>query len=81
MLSSIAIFERGILKQNAIKSHLHNRLNLKTLEALMWVSLCGLEVDGMDWAIINIWRNMRDQRILMLYLFIYLFGLQMKIVI
>jgi hypothetical protein len=40
-------------KQNAIKSHLHNtRLNLKTLDALMQVSLCGLEGDAMDWAAI-----------------------------
>ena len=43
------------------------RLNLKTLDALMWVSLCELEVDAIDWAsIFNIWRNIQDQRILML---------------
>ena len=43
------------------------RLNLKTLDALMRVSLCGLEVDAMDWAsIFNIWKNIQDQRILML---------------
>ena len=45
--SSIAICKRGFFKQNAIKSHLRNRLNLETLDALMWVSLCGLEV--MQW--------------------------------
>ena len=28
---------------------MRNRLNLKTLDALMRVSLCGLEVDAMDW--------------------------------
>ena len=39
--SSIAICERGFSKQNAIKSHLCTRLNLKTLDALMRVSLCG----------------------------------------
>jgi len=62
--SSIAICERGFSKQNAIKSHLRNRLNLKTLDALMRVSLCGLEVDAMDWStIFNIWRNMQDRRI------------------
>ena len=33
--SSIAICERGIFKQNAIKSHVCNKLNLKTLDALM----------------------------------------------
>jgi hypothetical protein len=65
--SSIAICERGFSKQNAIKSHLRNRLNLKTLDALMRVSLCGLEVDAMDWStIFNIWRNMRDRMILTL---------------
>ena len=71
MPSSIAICEREFSKQNAIKSHLRNRLNLKTLE----VSLCGLEVDAMDWAISNIWRNMRDRRILIhvrLIIFIFL---------
>ena len=57
--SSIAICERRFSKQNAIKSHLHNRLNLKTLDAFMRVFLCELEVDAMDWStIFNIWRNM-----------------------
>ena len=46
--SSIAICEREFPKQNAIKSHLRNRLNSKTFDALMQVSLCGLEVDAMD---------------------------------
>ena len=65
--SSIVICEREFSKQNAIKSHLCNKLNLKALDALMQVSLCGLEVDAMDWAtIFNIWRNMQDQRIIML---------------
>jgi hypothetical protein len=65
--SSIIIYMRGFFKQNAIKNHLCNRLNLKTLDAFMWVSLCGLEVDAMDWAtIFNIWRNMQDRRILSL---------------
>jgi hypothetical protein len=45
--SSIVICERGFFKQNAIVSHLCNRLNLKTLDALMWVSLCGLK--WMQW--------------------------------
>ena len=59
--SSVAICERGFSKQNEIKSHLRDKLNLKTCNALMWVSLCGLEMDAMDTAtIFNIWRNMRD---------------------
>ena len=48
--SSIAICESGFSKQNEIQSHLRNGLNLKTLDALMQDSLCGLEVDVMDWA-------------------------------
>ena len=66
MPSSIAICERGFSKQNASKSHLFNRLNLKTLDALMRVSLCELDVDGMDWALINSWRNMQGRRIVTL---------------
>ena len=63
--SRIAICKRGFSKQNAIKSHLCNRLNLKTLNTLLRVSLCGLEVNAMDWAtIFNVWRNMRDRRYL-----------------
>ena len=50
--SNIAICERGFSKKNAIKSHLRNKLNFKTLDALMRVSLCGLELDAMDWATI-----------------------------
>ena len=46
--SSVAICERRFSKQNAIKSHLRNRLNLKTLDALMRFSLYGLEVNAMD---------------------------------
>jgi hypothetical protein len=50
--SSIAIGEREFSKKNAIKSHLRNMLNLKTLDALLQVSLCELEVDAMDWTTI-----------------------------
>ena len=54
------IFDKVFVK--AIKSHLCSKLNLKTLDALMRVSLCWLEVDALDWAIVfNIWRNMQDQ--------------------
>ena len=66
--SSTTICERGFSKQNAIKSHLRNKLNLKTVDALMHVSLSGLEVDARDWTTnFNIWRNMCDQRILTLH--------------
>ena len=84
MPSSIAICEKGFSKQIAIKRHLHNRLNLKTLDALMRVSLCELEVDGMDCAIINIWKNIQDRRILTLdsnFFCFFFVWLQIKIVI
>ena len=35
--------EKGISKQHAIKSHLRNRLELKTLDALMQVLFVGLK--------------------------------------
>ena len=41
--SSIVVCERRFFKQNVIKSHLCNRLNLKTLDALIRISLCGLK--------------------------------------
>ena len=41
--SCIAICERGLSKQNAIKSHLRNRLDLKILDALMRISFLGLK--------------------------------------
>ena len=59
--SSIVFCEQGFSKHNAITSHLHNMLNLKTLDALMQVCFFAFEVDAMDWpTIFNIWRNMPD---------------------
>jgi hypothetical protein len=38
-----------------------DRLEIETLDALMRVSLCGLEVDTIDWAIIFIiWKSMQE---------------------
>ena len=42
ILSIIVICARGFSKQNAIKSHLRVSLKLATLDALIWVSLCGI---------------------------------------
>ena len=62
VLSSITIYERGFIKQNAIKSCLHNRLNSTTLDALLRGSLCGLGVDAMDWAtIFNLEKHARPK--------------------
>jgi hypothetical protein len=38
--SSITICERGLSKQNDIKSHLQASLKLDTLDALMQIPLC-----------------------------------------
>ena len=58
--SSIGICERGFSKHNVIKSHLHNKLSLKTLDPLIYVGLFfWFEVDTTDWpTIVNIWRNL-----------------------
>ena len=62
--SSTTNCARGFSKQNAIKSDLHNMSNLKTLDALMRVSLCGLEVHAMDWTtIFNIWKDMYQPKL------------------
>ena len=46
---------------------MRNRLNLKILDALMRVFICGLEDYVMDWATtFEIRRNMQDRRILTL---------------
>ena len=53
--------------QNLVKSALRSRLRLNTLDALMRVSLCGIDVGDIDWlAVMQEWRNMRDRRILAL---------------
>ena len=62
------ICEPRLSKHNAIKSHWHSRLNSKTFDTFMHVSLYGFEVDAMNWlTIFNIWKNVRDQRILTLH--------------
>jgi hypothetical protein len=42
---------RGVVfsKQNLIKGHLHNKLKLETLNALMWISVANIFIDGLDW--------------------------------
>ena len=67
---------------NAIKSHLRNTLNLKTLDALMRVSICGLVVYAMDWGtIFNIWRDIQEEyfRLINNIYIYYFFWLQIKI--
>ena len=61
----------------AICEEFPNKMQSKATSTIGWTwrplmllcrsSLCGLEVDAMDWAtIVNIWTNMQDQRILTL---------------
>ena len=45
----IIICERRYLKENAIIESLQASLKLDTLDALMCVSLCGIEVKNINW--------------------------------
>ena len=48
---------------NAIKSHLRVSLKLDTFDALMQVSLSGMELENMDQRIVfELWCNIRNQR-------------------
>jgi hypothetical protein len=60
----ILLFMRGAFPN---KSHLQGSLKLDTLNALMRVSLCNIEMDNMDWRMIfEVWQNMTNYRILIL---------------
>ncbi len=60
----ILLFMRGAFPN---KSHLQGSLKWDTLNALMRVSLCNIEMDNMDWrTIFEAWRNMTNYRILIL---------------
>ena len=63
----VAICERRFSKQNA--SHLRDSLKLDTLNGLMRVSLCKIEVGNLDWREVSaIWHNMKNLRTLSLNL-------------
>ena len=49
-LTSTTTCERGLAKQNWVRSDCKSQLKLKTLDALMRVSLCSLPMENMDWA-------------------------------
>jgi hypothetical protein len=52
------ICEGGFFKLNDIKNHFLSCLKMDTFDALMHVSLWGIEVDNMDKRIIfHIWHN------------------------
>jgi hypothetical protein len=44
--TNIAIYERGFFRN---KSHLQGSLKVDTLNTLMRVSICNIEMDNMDW--------------------------------
>ena len=48
-LQKIAICERGFSKQDFVKSHLQASLKLDTLDALMQISLCKIELENLYW--------------------------------
>jgi hypothetical protein len=61
---STAICERGISKQNLIKSYLRTSLKLETLDALMRISCANIPVVNINWnAVMLVWRNMKNRRI------------------
>ena len=65
--SNIGICERGFSKQSAIKSHFRVSLKLDSLDALMRVSLCRIELENMNWrAVLELQDNMRNRRVLSL---------------
>jgi hypothetical protein len=42
---------KGLVFKNKTlsKSHLHNKLKMETLNALMWISMANILIDGLDW--------------------------------
>ena len=68
-LASTTIRERGFPKYNWVKSDRRTRLKLETLDALMWVSLCGLPMRKMDWTKnSNTWKSTKNLKALPLEL-------------
>ncbi len=64
----IAIYEKGFLEQNVIKSQLWTSLKLESLNAMMQMSLCMIELENMDWKVIfELWCNMRKWKSLNLH--------------
>lgn len=62
--TNIVICERGFSEHNIGKRTLQSHWPLNTLDALMCVSLCGLNVDDVDWQTAPLeWRNMKDHSI------------------
>jgi hypothetical protein len=61
ILTSTSICESEFSKQNVIKSYLQSCLKLDTLDVLMSLLVCGIEVDNIEWrTIFDIWCNNKD---------------------
>ncbi|MCO5567029.1 hypothetical protein L7F22_020712 [Adiantum nelumboides] len=61
--SSVAC-ERGFSKQNIIKTDDRQCLDVKTLEALMRISLLGPDVNDVDWTCVHdIWNDLKARRV------------------
>ncbi|MCO5587233.1 hypothetical protein L7F22_041180 [Adiantum nelumboides] len=55
--------ERGFSKQNLIKTHARECLNVETLEALMRVSLLGPSIENVEWQkVYDIWNLAKPRR-------------------
>ena len=64
-LASTTICEHGFSKQIWMKSDHKCRLKLEILDAFMWVSLCGLPKEYMDWAkTFDTWKLTKNRRTL-----------------
>ena len=62
-LASTTICERGFSKHNWVKNNCRSRLKLKTLDALIWVPLCDLPMENMDWArMFDTWKLTKNRR-------------------
>jgi len=55
----IAIYEKGFLEQNVITRQLRAFLKFESLNAMMQMSLCVIELENMDWKVMfELWCNM-----------------------
>jgi len=63
--ASTVACERGFSRQNIIKDVRRTKLSLATLDALMRVSLTGLDSSMVEWhRVYEFWKNAKERRIL-----------------
>ena len=63
--STTVACERGFSRQNIIKDVRRTKLSLTTLDALMRVSITGLESSMVEWdRVYEIWKDAKERRFL-----------------